>query len=200
MGHPTIYPTGVTIFKPEKCWGGYTIFQAQEVGAVLMDMNGHEINVWKGVHGMPNKIFPGGYLVTSRGRRSGKFSVQDGLDVVQVDWDGNIVWKFDQNEFVEDPGYPGRWLARYHHDFQREGNPVGYYAPGMDPKALEGKTLILAHRNVRNSAISDKQLLDDLILEVDWEGNILWEWSCNEHFDEMGFREGPKNTLCRNPN
>ena len=89
MGHPTIYPTGVTIFKPEKCWGGYTIFQAQEVGAVLMDMNGHEINVWKGVHGMPNKIFPGGYLVTSRGRRSGKFSVQDGLDVVQVDWDGN---------------------------------------------------------------------------------------------------------------
>ena len=200
MGHPTIYPTGVTIFKPEKCWGGYTIFQAQEVGAVLMDMNGHEINVWKGVHGMPNKIFPGGYLVTSRGRRSGKFSVQDGLDVVQVDWDGNIVWKFDQNEFVEDPGYPGRWLARYHHDFQREGNPVGYYAPGMEPKALEGKTLILAHRNVRNSAISDKQLLDDLILEVDWEGNILWEWSCNEHFDEMGFREGPKNTLCRNPN
>ncbi len=67
MGHPTIYPTGVTLFKPEKCWGGYTIFQAQEIGAVLMDMNGREVNVWKGVHGMPNKILPGGYLVTSRG-------------------------------------------------------------------------------------------------------------------------------------
>ncbi|RHH19766.1 aryl-sulfate sulfotransferase [Desulfovibrio legallii] len=200
MGHPTIYPTGVTLFKPEKCWSGYTIFQAQELGAVLMDMNGREINVWKGVHGMPNKILPGGYLVTSRGRRGGKYSVQDGLDVVQVDWDGNIVWKFDQNEFIEDPGFPGRWIARYHHDFQREGNPVGYFAPGMEPKALEGKTLILAHRNVRNSAISDKQLLDDLILEVDWNGDILWEWSCHEHFAEMGFREGPKNTLCRNPN
>ena len=39
-----------------------------------------------------------------------------------------------------------------------------------------------------------------MILEVDWDGDIVWEWNCNEHFDEMGFREGPKNTLARNPN
>ena len=200
MGHPTIYPTGVTIYNPEKCWSGFTIFQANEMGAVLMDMNGREVNVWKGVHGMPNKIFPGGYLLTGRGRRSGKYSVQDGLDLIQVDWDGNIVWKFDRNEYIEDPGIPARWMARYHHDFQREGNPVGYYAPGMEPKTDSGNTLILAHRNVRNKDISDKLLLDDLILEVDWDGDILWEWSCNEHFHEMAFREGPKNTLCRNPN
>ena len=167
MGHPTIYPTGVTLYKPEKCWSGFTIFQANEMGAVLMDMNGREINVWKGVHGMPNKIFPGGYLLTGRGRRSGKYSVQDGLDLIQVDWDGNIVWKFDKNEYIEDPGIPGRWMARYHHDFQREGNPVGYYAPGMEPRIDSGNTLILAHRNVRNKDISDKLLLDDLILEVD---------------------------------
>ena len=100
MGHPTIYPTGVTLYKPEKCWSGFTIFQANEMGAVLMDMNGREINVWKGVHGMPNKIFPGGYLLTGRGRRSGKYSVQDGLDLIQVDWDGNIVWKFDKKDYI----------------------------------------------------------------------------------------------------
>ena len=122
MGHPTIYPTGVTVYDPERSWNGFTIFQAQEVGAVLMDMNGREVNVWKGVHGMPNKIFPGGYLLTSRGRRSGKYSVQDGLDVIQVDWDGNIVWKFDRNEYHRRPRYrTGRWMARQHHDFQREG-------------------------------------------------------------------------------
>ena len=39
-----------------------------------------------------------------------------------------------------------------------------------------------------------------MILEVDWDGDIVWEWNCNEHFDEMGFREGPKNTLARDPN
>lgn len=200
MGHPTIYPTGVTVYDPEKCWSGFTIYQAQEEGAVLIDMNGREVNVWKGVLGMPNKIFPGGYLLTSRGRRNGKYSVQDGLDLIQVDWDGKIVWKFDRNEYIEDPGTPGQWMARYHHDFQREGNPVGYYAPGMEPRTDGGNTLVLAHRNARNPKISDKQLLDDVILEVDWDGDIVWEWNCHEHFDEMGFREGPKNTLCRNPN
>ena len=200
MGHPTIYPTGVTVYNPEKCWNGFTIFQALEVGAVLMNMNGRENKVWKGVHGFPNKIFPGGYLMTSRGSRDGRYGVQDGLDLVQIDWDGNVVWKFDRNEYIEDPGIPGRWMARSHHDYQREGSTTGYYAPGMEPKTDSGNTLVLAHRNARNPKISDKQLLDDVILEVDWDGDIVWEWNCNEHFDEMGFREGPKNTLARNPN
>ena len=200
MGHPTIYPTGVTVYNPEKCWNGFTIFQALEVGAVLMNMNGRENKVWKGVHGFPNKIFPGGYLMTSRGSRDGRYGVQDGLDLGQIDWDGNVVWKFDRNEYIEDPGIPGRWMARSHHDYQREGSTTGYYAPGMEPKTDSGNTLVLAHRNARNPKISDKQLLDDVILEVDWDGDIVWEWNCNEHFDEMGFREGPKNTLARNPN
>ena len=200
MGHPTIYPTGVTVYNPEKCWNGFTIFQALEVGAVLMNMNGRENKVWKGVHGFPNKIFPGGYLMTSRGSRDGRYGVQDGLDLVQIDWDGNVVWKFDRNEYIEDPGIPGRWMARSHHDYQREGSTTGYYAPGMEPKTDSGNTLVLAHRNARNPKISDKQLLDDVILEVDWDGDIVWEWHCNEHFDEMGFREGPKNTLARDPN
>ena len=37
----TIFPTGVTIYNPEKCWSGYTIFQAAERGALLIDMNGN---------------------------------------------------------------------------------------------------------------------------------------------------------------
>ena len=39
-------------------------------------------------------------------------------------------------------------MARQHHDYQREGNPVGYYAPGMDPMVERGNTLILCHKNV----------------------------------------------------
>ena len=49
-------------------------------------------------------------------------------------------------------------MARYHHDFQREGSTTGYYAPGMEPKTDSGNTLVLAHRNARNPKISDKQL------------------------------------------
>jgi hypothetical protein len=42
--------------------------------------------------------------------------------------------------------------------------------------------------------------LDDAIVEVNWEGDIIWEWVCNEHFEELGFSEEARNILCRNPN
>ena len=200
MGHPTIYPTGATIYNPEKAWSGYTVFNLIGLGAMLIDMNGREIRLWEGLQGFPNKIFPNGHILGSRGERSPKFGMQDQTDLVELDWDGNIVWKFDEFEYIEDEGETPRWMARQHHDYQREGNPVGYYVPGMEPKIGGGKTLILGHKNVRNTKISDKLLHDDVIYEVDENNKIIWEWVCNEHFDEYGFSEEAKNVLFRDPN
>ncbi len=200
MSYPTVYPTGVTVYNPKKAWNGFTIFQAREQGALLIDMNGTEVNFWQGLHGFPNKMLPGGYVFGHLGERNNNFGMQDQTDLVQVDWEGNVVWKFNQYEFIEDPGEEPQWMARQHHDYQREGNPVGYYVPGMEPLVDQGNTLILVHKNVKNPKISDKLLLDDVIIEVDWEGNIVWEWACNEHFDELGFDEAAKNILFRNPN
>ena len=90
-------------------------------------------------------------------------------------------------------------MARQHHDYQRQGNPVGYYVPDMDPYVDNGNTLILGHKNLVDKRISDKPLVDDVIFEANWEGDIIWEWVCSEHFDEMGFTESAKNTLSRNP-
>lgn len=105
MGHSTIYPTGATVYNPDKAWSGYTVFQAGEEDVVLIDMNGKEVHLWKGLLGFPAKIFPGGYVLGSTGRRDPKFGIQDNVDLVQVDWDGNIVWKYNSYEHIEDPGY-----------------------------------------------------------------------------------------------
>lgn len=200
MTYPSVYPTGATIYNPEKCWNGYTIFQARELGALLIDMNGGEVQLWKGLDGFPNKLLPGGYVLGHSGERNNAYGMQDRIDLVQVDWEGNIVWKFNQYEFIEDPGEKPQWMARQHHDYQREGNPVGYYVPGMDPLVDRGNTFILCHKNLRNPKISDKLLLDDTIIEVTWDGNIVWEWTCSDHFDEYEFSEEAKNILCRDPN
>ncbi len=200
MAAPTIFPTGTTVFDPEKTWSGYTIYIAIETGAVLIDMNGNVVNIWEGLQGFPNKMLPGGYVMGSLGVRDPQYGYMDQTDVVQVDWDGNVVWKFDQYEYIEDPGQEGIWMARQHHDYQREGNPVGYYVPGMDPYVDKGNTLILGHKNLVNPKISDKLLVDDVIYEVSWDGDILWEWVCSDHFDEMNFSEEAKNILSRNPN
>lgn len=200
MTYPSVYPTGTTVYKPEKCWNGYTLFQAAETGALLVDMNGNGVQLWEGLHGFPNKLLPGGYVFGSTGVRPPAHAVQDQLDLVQVDWDGKITWKFDKHEYIEDPGEEPRWMARQHHDFQRTGNPTGYYVPGMIPEVDKGNTLILCHRTVTNPKISEKRLIDDTIIEVDWEGNIVWEWNCHEHFDDYGFDEASKNILYRDPN
>jgi hypothetical protein len=200
MSYPSVYPTGTTIFKPEKCFSGYTIFQAKEVGALLIDMSGAEVQLWKNLHGFPNKLLPGGYVMGHLAERNNKYGMQDQTDLVQVDWHGNIVWKFDQYEYIEDPGEEPQWMARQHHDYQREGNPVGYYVPGMDPKVDSGNTLILSHKNLYNKEITDKKLLDDVIIEVDWNGDIVWEWILSDHFDEFDFSEEAKNILFRDPN
>jgi len=199
MAYPTVYPTGTTIYDPEKCWNGYTLFPAKDTGAVLIDMNGQTVQLWKGLDGFPNKLLPGGYVMGSTGVRNPKYGYQDQLDVVQVDWDGNIVWKFNKYERIKDPRQKPTWMARQHHDFQREGNPVGYYVPGMEPLVDKGNTLLVCHKNLKNSKITDTLLLDDTIIEVTWDGKIVWEWICSDHFDEMGFSEAAKNTLHRHP-
>lgn len=200
MGKPSIHPTGTIIYKPEKCFNGYTLFPAWEHGATLIDMNGGVVNHWRNLMGVPNKLLPGGQVFGSRGERNSIYGWQDFKDLVQVDWDGNIVWEFNKLEYIEDPGYEPEWMARQHHDYQREGNPVGYYVPGMECKVDSGNTLILVGMNVLEPKISLHELYSDRIIELDWEGNIIWDWKCHEHFDEFGFDEASKNAMARNPN
>ena len=200
MGHPSIHPMGTTIYNPQKAYNGYTLYSARGYGAVLVDMNGKVVHTWKDLQGFPNKLLPEGQVFGSLGVRNPDFGYQDQLDLVQIDWDGNIVWKFNHLEFIEDPGEEPQWMARQHHDYQREGNTVGYYVPEMECKINNGNTLILCHYNINKPRISDKTLIDDCIIEVDWEGNIIWRWNCVEHFSEFGFSETAKNVIYRNPN
>jgi hypothetical protein len=194
----TVFPTGTTIYKPDKCWNGFTIFSAKVTGeSTLIDMNGNVVKAWKEVSGFPARILPGGYIMGYVGTRP---MHQDSTALVQADWNGNIVWKFDHAEEIKDPDKTPYWSARQHHDYQREGSPAGYYAPGMDPKTNGGTTLVLAHKDVNNPRISNRLLEDDYIYEVTWDGKITWEWLASDHFDELGFDEAAKNTIFRNPN
>ena len=200
MSYPTVYPTGTTTYDPDRCFNGYTVYQAMEHGILIMDMNGKEMQFFKNMHGFPPKVLPGGHVMGSSGERNTKFSTQDKSDLIQVDWDGNIVWKFDQYEYIEDPGEEPQWMARQHHDYQREGNPVGYYSPELTPKVDSGNTMILAHKNSYRKEMGNIKLLDDVIYEVDWNGDIVWEWVLSDHFKELGFSEEALNILHRNPN
>ena len=107
------------------------------------------------------------------------------------------MWRYDGTEEVQLQSGETVVSARQHHDWQREGSPVGYYAPGAEPRVDGGRTLVLAHKNLINPAVSDRRLEDDYIFEVSWDGEVLWEWLASDHIDELGFSEDARNAIYR---
>ena len=170
----------------------------RQIGAILINMNGKVVRQWKDFMGMPCKMIKGGHILGSLAARDAAIASQDFADVTMIDWDGNVEWTFNKYDHVNDPDGI-EWAARQHHDYQMEGNPVGYPVPGQEVTPDFGKMLILTHKDVNKPKISPHQLLDDCLIEIDREGNILWEWSVIDHFNEFGFTEEQKNAMYRDP-
>ena len=194
---PSVYPTGTTIYDPEKAWNGYTLHDTpDEQGAVLVDMNGAVVKHWTGIDAVPSpfRLLPGGYVM---GGKTPRRPHQEATSLVQVDWNDRVVWEYNRLEQVDTEDGDTVWAARLHHDWQREGSPVGYYAPGAPPRVDNGRTLILAHKNVFKPEITDKRLEDDYIIEVAWDGTIEWEWLASDHVNEFGFSDAARNALHR---
>lgn len=197
---PTVYPTGTTIYDPDRAWNGYTVFTApQEQGVVVVDMNGREVKRWTGFSsgaGGPARVLPGGHVIAGGPTRPPH---QESNQLIQRNWNGDVVWQFDRTEQVETRDGTTIWSARQHHDWHREGFPAGYYSPEAEPAVTSGRTLLLAHRNAVVPAVSDRRLEDDLLLEVSWDGEVLWQWRASEHIDELGFSDDARDAIRRAP-
>jgi len=76
--------------------------------------------------------------------------------VFEVDWNNKPVWEY---------------RCRQHHDFCREEN---------------GNILILHHELTFNARVWHGAIdKNDVITEVDRQGNILWQWHADQHVDEF---------------
>ncbi len=83
--------------------------------------------------------------------------------VYEVDREGNVLWSF---------------RCRQHHDFFREPN---------------GNTLVLCHELAFNAEVYRGTIdKNDVIVEVDREGRVVWEWHADQHAGEMAELTGIK--------
>lgn len=187
---PTVFPTGTTIYDPERAWNGFTVLSSLDTQAVLViDMNGRVVKRWDGFNlsaGGPARILPEGVLIAPSGAFPGH---QESTALRAVDFGGTELWRFDRVEEIEIEGVR-QWSARQHHDWQRSDFPGGYYSPQFTPSPAGGKTLLLTHTSHRDPAIADVLLEDDRLIEFDGDGKIMWEWRAADHADEFGF-DGP---------
>ena len=58
---------------------------------------------------------------------------QESTELVQRDFDGKELWRFDHNEQIQTRDGKMIWSTRQHHDWQREDFPAGYYSPDATP-------------------------------------------------------------------
>ena len=196
LAAPSIYPTGTTIYDPDRAWSGYTIFIApEELGAILIDMNGNTVKEWQGYHGGaggPARVLPGGYVLAAGPTRPPH---QESNALIQKDWQGKVVWEFSRSEQVESADGATFWSARQHHDWQREGLHAGYYSPQAEPLVDGGRTLVLTHSNRTLPNVAASKLEDDRIIEISASGEVLWEWYASDHVDELGLSDAARALL-----
>jgi hypothetical protein len=184
-----VYPTGTTIYDPDRSWNGFTVLSPLATQAVLViDMNGNVVKQWEGYvnsAGGPVRILPGGQVIGAVGSNAPK---QESLALVQRDFDGNVVWQLERNERIASSDGGEVWALRQHHDWQRENFPAGYYSPSFTPEPQGGNTLVLTHTSHTDADVAGTTLLeDDRIIEVSASGEIIWEWTAASHIDEFDF-------------
>ncbi len=180
----TVYPTGTTIYKPEKCDNGYTILWKGNL-VKLINMNGRIVNQWEfdsskirdGVNKESHaavdraRLLGNGNILVQRG---GMMS-EDGL-IQELDWDHKIVW-----EYIPEGKIPHKNLLGPHHDVYRKEN---------------GNTLLFCRnivpdeymKLVRNPKLQNETIYEEIILEVNREGEVVWDWHGYEHLDLNHYR------------
>ena len=96
--YPTVYPTGTTIYDPDRAWNGYTSYRTpDDKGVVLIDMNGNIVRRWTDVVGQ-GRVLPGGHIIGVAPEDSPDGN--DGAMLVQKR-EGNVLWSFNRTEQME---------------------------------------------------------------------------------------------------
>ena len=168
----SVFPTGVTINDPTRVSPGVVIFNTNNGETYAITNDGTPVNRWtspdvdRPMLGYGEPLASGTLLTyVSDGFKPG-CAVNCGDRIVELDAASNIVWEYTDTE--------DRFL---HHDFERLSN---------------GNTMILCSKTFIDPNVSDKEIVDDCIVEVDAAGNVVWEWQTADHYDELGLSDEAK--------
>src|SRR5258706_13914702 len=55
LSHPSVFPTGTTLYKPDKAQNGYVLFGGIDGQTHLIDMDGKEVHRWEKA-GFPSEM------------------------------------------------------------------------------------------------------------------------------------------------
>ncbi len=157
---PTRNFEGVTIVVPGEFELAPVFLAGRDDVVRLIAPNGLVVRSWEAEEGAAL----GHPLAVNRGEFITFKSYDDGrTSLVHLDFDGNVLFELFEPEGKE-----------FHHDFDLLEN---------------GNYLILCRQDLERPEISDQTIEDDCLMEVNPEGEIVWEWTTADHFDAFGFSQ-----------
>ncbi len=183
MTNPSIDPqtrrriarTGLTACDPARACPGYTLYAPMSgAGEVyLLDLAGEVVHTWNmpyppGLYGylLPNgNLFYGGKV-----RDDETWDIFEGFKrfkggvMLEADWDGNILWEH------RDP--------YHHHDARRTASGGCLY---MTVERMADREAARVRGGRPGTGASG--MWSDVLVEVDADGNRIWEWHAAEHLD-----------------
>ncbi|TWU45106.1 Gluconolactonase precursor [Novipirellula aureliae] len=156
-------PTELIHWDQQQSFHGYTLFSTRGT-SYLIDMEGRVVNTWP-IGTTPQLLENGNLLDASKDDPSGFGGFRE------LDWNGNVVWQYDEQR----PGY------KPHHDWVRIfnkqlGQPTTLYIANRE---ITHQEAIDAGCDPANGPYDGAQL--DTIVEIDMQGNIVWEWRFFDH-------------------
>ena len=160
---------GLTVYKPERAYQGYTLFAPLSgTDVYLIDMRGSVVHRWQ----VPFRPASYGYLLEDGhllfGGQTGKAPVNFGGSggvVMEADWDGSILWEYREDTL--------------HHDFCRMDNGNTMLL-GWEPTPTEPATRI---KGGKLGTEPEMGIWSDYFREVTSDGKVAWEWHAYEHLD-----------------
>lgn len=151
---------------------GYVLFSGvNDENAYLVDTAGYVVHSWTTPYapGLSSYLLPNGHLLRGAQLAPASSFINargHGGRIEEYDWDGNLVWSYELSTSSR----------LQHHDFVRlpNGNTV--------LMAWEIKSRPQAISAGRDPAtIPNDAVWNDLLIEVDPAGQIVWEWSAWNH-------------------
>jgi outer membrane protein assembly factor BamB len=165
----------LTAHDPDRAFRGYTLYTPMygDGTVYLLDMDGKEVHTWLTGHrpGDYGYLLPSGnlfYLAHTDESPDDMFPawpVFKGGLLLEIDWEGKVVWQHRD--------------MTHHHDARRTASGGAIYL------AIEEMPKELAAR-VKGGLPNTEhhgRMWADRVVEVDKDGNVVWEWRAHEHLD-----------------
>lgn len=163
----------LTFYRPEKTYNGFTLFTPM-VGVPsntwLIDMQGRLVHRWElsGWVRLQAVLLPTGNLLYAISDPKGSFAdiVFAAAEIIEADWDGNIVWRYAE------PAMDGHDWVR-----MKNGNTlIMKYVPVPENIAKEVEGGLPGSER-------DGVMYGYALQEITPDKKIAWEWLSYEHLD-----------------